>query len=950
METKEEDNDVESIVSLFDRICFSYGDQDAIVHSTDDAVCYLELQELSRSLAAQLVYRYRPDYVLIDCMDHVTAEAVAILACLYIHIPFVPVSVLDQHAGGRLNVVVDELRKQSDNPDLCSVVAICCCENDQDPALGVFYAANVHPILFLDPMGNLSERIAVPSRLQVEDLASEDDNMYIMFTSGTSEGKPKAVVGSHESTSRRLQWFRDTFEPSPRIARRTRLTFVDSITELFGALLHPPSVLVAVPPDDLRSQGVGALLEINPTQVTLLPSQLAQLLLLPIESRASLERVIISGEPCSESLWNKFRETMPQCQLINLYGQTESTGDVLCAVLTEMTNEKAVVDGIVAVGKPILPTILVETSAENELIVSGNLANGYLGQPPFTSFRTGDVGFCRDGDWYVQGRCDDVEKINGVLTSPSEVEAAFANMYHVTTVAAAILHGAVYLLSEQPVPSFSREKMKEAGLPWNLIPKQIFCGDIPVSQTGAGKVDRSRLRLLLEDLLKGADTKKDDTMDLQSIIKSVLRLSSLDECKSFVEHGGDSATAVTLLYQLRLARLARADLTAADILSTHSITELKNLLCGSQKTKRPRLIDRQQQVESEYTPLPVRRYSAHHVAAPFKACVDASPAVSADGNHFYIGCQGGLVQKIDFETGKATAYRYFSGWMIQADCLIVSESVIICAHSRNSRGMVVALCLDLQQTIWQHEFDAAIKSTPIQLGQSGLCISLGDRLLLLDLKTGTIKASAQLPDHVVARPAVSASGDVALYATSSSLLKVELVSDGHLRVVQVNPKLYDTIGPVYKDLLSSADSTAIVAGSSGNLYTVDIRRAEVGEVTEVSNSPLSSPTRMDGNRLVVGSYDGMFHCIGEGNDLGWKAYVGGAVYTKPLLLPDRSCVICTTAGDIYHIREDGTVLLRYRIAAEIWSDPVCCSALVAGSYRIAFGARDSRVHIITIPP
>lgn len=254
----------ESIVNLFDQVCFSYGDQDAIVvvsgdggAADEDATCYLELQECSLALAYQLFYRYRPDYVLVDCFGHAVAEAVAVLACLRLAVPFVPVSVADQHAGpGRLRAVVESLegevcRRTRRREEGAMIVAVCCCEDDEDPALGVLYGADVHTILYVDSKGNMKEQIRVPShfpapggrreQFQVAAPSSSNesrdgggnDDMYVMFTSGTSGNAPKAVVGSHRSTFRRLGWFRSTFDASPRVARRTKLTFVGTFYSLY---------------------------------------------------------------------------------------------------------------------------------------------------------------------------------------------------------------------------------------------------------------------------------------------------------------------------------------------------------------------------------------------------------------------------------------------------------------------------------------------------------------------------------------------------------------------------------------------------------------------------------------------------------------------------------------------------------------------------------------------
>jgi len=319
VDENDDDNDEElttrsSIVDLFDSVCVSFGDQDAIVvydYQPDDdggggsgddegsatgatdnivgstteesatakdnaatlftaaptatPICYMELQEYSCSLAGQLLYRYRPDYVLVDCFGHVAAEAVAVLACIRINVPFVPVSLLEQHAGpGQLRNVANALRRQQqkqrqererkmgDNNDIINdgsngggggvqeamIAAVVCCDDDRDPALSILYGAGVHAVLYVDRTGNLKEQLRVPSRLPPSSLrrgrllsAADDDDLYVLFTSGTTSA-PKAVVGSHRSTFRRLRWFRDRYEASPRIGRRTKLTFVGTYYDI----------------------------------------------------------------------------------------------------------------------------------------------------------------------------------------------------------------------------------------------------------------------------------------------------------------------------------------------------------------------------------------------------------------------------------------------------------------------------------------------------------------------------------------------------------------------------------------------------------------------------------------------------------------------------------------------------------------------------------------------
>lgn len=62
--------------------------------------------------------------------------------------------------------------------------------------------------------------------------------LYLMYTSG-STGRPKAVVGTEQGTLNRIQWA-ELAHPwcgEEVVLRRTPLSFVDSVAEVWGTLL-----------------------------------------------------------------------------------------------------------------------------------------------------------------------------------------------------------------------------------------------------------------------------------------------------------------------------------------------------------------------------------------------------------------------------------------------------------------------------------------------------------------------------------------------------------------------------------------------------------------------------------------------------------------------------------------------------------------------------------------
>lgn len=777
------------------------------------------------------------------------------------------------------------------------------------------------------------------------------------------------------------------------------------------------------------------MMDLEPTQITLLPSQLSQLFLLPKTALMSLSRIIVSGEPFSESLFLKCRKLLPNCQIVNLYGQTESTGDVLYAILTDMEESSAVVDGIVAVGKPILPCIQIElTEKDRELVVSGNLANGYLRDiRPFTKFATGDTGFFRNDIWYVQGRCNELSKINGVLTSPSEIEAAFEKLYSgiagsgyascsLLSVAAVISEGAAYIVTERPVPSsFSRQHMKDTGLPWNLIPRKVFCHTIPVQENAARKIDRAALHALVERLVRedkctrnessnSSSDKQEIVRDaarnisleyqsgsIRSIIAKVLKLTDVDEQKSFVELGGDSASAVTLLYHLRLAKAVSApSFHATEILEARNIRELLSLIHGNmeRQSKQQRLSTNDSVLlEQEFRPKPAVRYTdtsgTQHVLVSFRACVDASPVSLNDGS-IVVGCQGGVIQKVSVSTGETISYRHLVGWMIQASCVVFAQSLVFCAHSRSSRGLVISLSQNLNSSYWEQTLDAPAKCAPVLLGNE-ILVSLGKKLLSLDVTSGAQLWLVEMTDTVHVGPMLTPNKSAAFCIAGKSLVRVTSSKDEWIDAkakrlkTTVEEKYFEhSFGCVYKDLLldSNGDSkgsalmTSVIAtGANGSIFfleTVDsvaLANQNVAvKTTEVSEAPLSAAVAESGADLAVGSYDGYLSFVSKDRgEVTSKVHMGGAVFSKPLIVPrenDKSghccggIIVTTTAGDVVLVR-DGLVVWRCRISAELWSDPVLVSLSETtvnekGAHAckmrsvLAFGGRDSKLHLINL--
>jgi non-ribosomal peptide synthetase component F len=110
--------------------------------------------------------------------------------------------------------------------------------------------------------------------------ATADSAMYVIYTSG-STGAPKGVLGLHRGALNRFSWMWKTypFTSGEKTCQKTSLSFVDSVWEIFGALLQGvPTVIIPDPAAKEPRLLARELAERNVTRIVLVPSLLKEIL------------------------------------------------------------------------------------------------------------------------------------------------------------------------------------------------------------------------------------------------------------------------------------------------------------------------------------------------------------------------------------------------------------------------------------------------------------------------------------------------------------------------------------------------------------------------------------------------------------------------------------------------------------------------------------------------
>ncbi|WP_301049851.1 D-alanine--poly(phosphoribitol) ligase subunit DltA [Lactobacillus intestinalis] len=359
-----------------------------------------------------------------------------------------------------------------------------------------------------------------------KNFVEDDDNFYIIFTSGTT-GKPKGVQISHKNLLSFVNWELTDFDlpENPSFLAQAPYSFDLSVMSLYPALVAGGKLVVL--PHDVTQNFAQLFATLPKLQFNVWVStpSFAQMCFLDRtfdgEHHPDLTHFLFCGEELPHSEAAMLKKKFPNSHIFNTYGPTETTVAVTQVEITDEVLEKY---DRLPIGRAKEDTrITIDTSkgdkpGEGEIIIEGpSVSKGYMNNPEKTeaaffkkdgdkylSYRSGDAGFF-DGDMlFYRGRIDfqikfngyriELEEINFYLTKNDLVRYGVAapkyNKDHTVKQIVAEIElkdGVRRKYSDTELTKLIREDLAKNVMPYMIPQRYVYRDALPISQNG--KVD-----------------------------------------------------------------------------------------------------------------------------------------------------------------------------------------------------------------------------------------------------------------------------------------------------------------------------------------------------------------------------------------------------------------------------------------------------------------------------
>ncbi|MBN8820561.1 MAG: amino acid adenylation domain-containing protein [Spirosoma sp.] len=575
-----------TLVDLFVDQARQTPDQVAVV-CADSLLTYAELDQQSNQLAHYLRKQgVKPETLVPICLDRSIAMIVGLLGILKAGGAYVPID--PDYPADRIEYILADL-----NATVVVTDGVARPKLEAEPAHPTERLKQpvTRTLVCLDRDASVINSEFIEA---VSEPPTPPQLAYIIYTSG-STGRPKGVMIEHANVVSLMKMNASLFDFSERDVWTMfhSFCFDFSVWEMYGALLFGGRLIIVPKHIAKDAHLYGALLATH--RVTVLNQTPSAFYVLQehIVGRSvplSVRYVIFGGEALHPGKLRPWQEAFPTCQLVNMYGITETTVHVTYLALRG--EHLAQSSSLIGRSIPTLTTHVLDEQQRpvavgetGELYVGGaGLARGYLNQPELTAqrfipnplsdqtddltqpvshrlYRSGDlVRRLPQGELEYLGRIDAQVKIRGFRIELGEIEQTLQQYHGVKqAVVVAKIYGDAdirlvgYVVMDGPFEKSTLIHFLNSRLPDYMVPA-VWMSIDQVPLTPNGKVDRRALpdpepadSLVNTFLMPGNSTEE----KLLAVWREVLALNRMGVTDNFFELGGNSLLAARTIAALK---------------------------------------------------------------------------------------------------------------------------------------------------------------------------------------------------------------------------------------------------------------------------------------------------------------------------------------------------------------------------------------------------------------